>query len=678
MILDNPYNLLLTDVTDSEAEDDAAAADVLASLNITSSTPNVNSPPSTPLVSTKPPRRTSRIRTRATRFANSALAAEQPDHPSIASVLDFVENRSNVPPVYATPCNRAAAAGMTNYFASDSSQRPLTYRSAKAGPDKDLWTAEESHELLRLLEPSSRMPPTLVFIDSRTKPRSRLASYYNPQVKVKMKAGALVRRVRGTYGGDLSDYVGETAAYTSDLQTFKILLNATVSEDASLMTADIKDFYLGSALTKPEYMWIHRSMIPPDIQQKFSASIVWHKDRAMVRVDNSIYGLPQAGRIAQLKLTDLLSRNGYRQAANTPCLFIHESRRIAFTLVVDDFAVKYAAREDVDHLLSVIRQLYDVTADWTGSRYLGLHLTFDKANRSVTTSMPNYVTSGLRRFGVTRNSKPTHSPLPYVAPNYGSKSPQSDSPDTSAPVHSLERKKRIQQIIGYFLYYSRALDSTMLCTLSKLASRQSAPTLGLEADVEHFLQYAATWPEVAVTFHSSDMRLLIHSDASHLSEANSRGRVGGYHYLSLHGDATTAPTNGAIDVISSIIPCVTAAASESEYAALFYNCQAAISSLNTLHDLGYPQSNTPVFADNTTACGLANRTAKLRRSKAVDMRFHWIQDRVAQGQFKVIWRPGSSNLADFFTKTHPAKHFREHRTLYVNSPSSDTMTERVC
>ena len=115
------------------------------------------------------------------------------------------------------------------------------------------------------------------------------------------------------------------------------------------------------------------------------------------------------------------------------------------------------------------------------------------------------------------------------------------------------------------------------------------------------------------------------------------------------------PINGAIDVVSIIIPPVVAAASEAEYAGLFINGQNVVSILNTLCDLGYPQYHTPIVTDDTTSAGIANKTSKIRRSKAIDMRFHWIRDRVAQGQYKVHGQ----------SKTHPVKHHQRMRTLYV-------------
>jgi hypothetical protein len=51
------------------------------------------------------------------------------------------------------------------------------------------------------------------------------------------------------------------------------------------------------------------------------------------------------------------------------------------------------------------------------------------------------------------------------------------------------------------------------------------------------------------------------------------------------------------------------------------------------------------------------------------MRFHWIRDRAAQGQFSILWHPGSINLADYYTKTHPASHILAMCQYHVSSDS---------
>ena len=544
----------------------------------------------------------------------------------------------------------------------DSKNRPLTYTATRSASDLPLWIAEESAELIRLLETTK----TMHWMDAADKPKGRTASYYNPQVKVKIKDGVLHRRVRGTYGGNVSDYTGVRSSYTADMQTFKLLLNAVVSEAAEFCTADISDFYLGSTLEEPEYMWLTRAQVPADICQRYGSDIIWRGDKAMVCITKGIYGLPQAGRLANIKLVTLLGKHGYHQCPNTPLLFRHVTSSVCFTLVTDDFAIKYTARADVDHLMSAIREEYRIEVDWEGSKYLGMTIAYDRPARTITLSMPGYVEAALKRFDVVRADKPTHSPLHYEPIVYGAKVQLTVHDDS--PAVSVADAKFIREVIGVFLYYARAVDSTMLAPLSKLASRQATPTAALLDAVQHFLQYAATYPEAALTYHASDMRLVVWSDASYLSESKSRSRAGGLHYLSSVSDPTSAPVNGAIEAVSTIIPTVVSAASEAELAGLFLNGQAAVSTRHTLADLGYPQDPTPLITDNTTALGIANRSVRLKRSKAIDMRYHWIRDRVDLGDYVVLWGPGADNLADYFTKTHPPAHYKSMRSHFVSAP----------
>ena len=177
------------------------------------------------------------------------------------------------------------------------------------------------------------------------------------------------------------------------------------------------------------------------------------------------------------------------------------------------------------------------------------------------------------------------------------------------------------------------------------------------------------------------MVLTIHSDASYHSETRARSRVAGHFVLSDSlPDPTKAPKpgepqpphNGAIHIISSILPMVVASATEAELAALYYNAREACSIRTTLTEMGHAQPATPIQTDNEVAVGLALNTVKQRRSKAIDMRFYWIRDRITQGQFLVYWRPGNENDADYFSKHHPIKHHVAMRPRYlVTTPRVD-------
>jgi hypothetical protein len=368
-----------------------------------------------------------------------------------------------------------------------------------------------------------------------------------------------------------------------------------------------------------------------------------------------------------------LAKHGYHQAKHTPGLFKHESRPIAFTLIVDDFGIKYVAKDDADHLVKTLASLYTITTDWTGSKFLGLTLDWDYDARTLDLSMPGYIEKALQRFNVTPPKRPQHSPHAWVQPNYGAPTQLTAPPDDSDPLDK-SGITRLQEVIGTLLYYARTIDSTMLVALGTLASAQTKGTQATADACTHLLNYCATHPDATLRYHASDMHLHSHSDASYLSETHARSRYAGIHFLSSAPvdplkapgpDDPPPPLNGAIHIGCAIIRQVVSSASEAELGGLFYTAKDACPIRVTLEEMGHPQSATPIQTDNSTAEGIANDTVKQRRSKAVDMRFYWIRDRVNQGQFLIHWKRGADNHADYFTKHHPPSHHRRIRSRYL-------------
>ena len=96
------------------------------------------------------------------------------------------------------------------------------------------------------------------------------------------------------------------------------------------------------------------------------------KGYVFCKVYRGMYGLPQAGNLAQDQLAKRLNEVGYYQSKTTPGYWKHEWRPISFTLVVVDFGVKYINKADVNHLISVLTQHYKINTDWEGTRYAGL------------------------------------------------------------------------------------------------------------------------------------------------------------------------------------------------------------------------------------------------------------------------------------------------------------------
>ena len=108
-----------------------------------------------------------------------------------------------------------------------------------------------------------------------------------------------------------------------------------------------------------------------------------------MRLVTTVYGLMSTGRLSQDRLIAHLAKNSYHQAKHTPGLFTHESNGVAFSLVVDDFLVKYKIQESADHLTATLRSLYTITVETAlKQKYVGFTIDYDMK-----------LTNTLTRFG---------------------------------------------------------------------------------------------------------------------------------------------------------------------------------------------------------------------------------------------------------------------------------------
>ena len=569
--------------------------------------------------------------------------------------------------------------------------KSLSYRQLrqhpKLGPAWDVSSANEFGRLAQGIGGRVKGTNTIFFIPKSEVPldRRKDVSYGKFVCKVRPEKVDEPNRTRLTVGGNLINYPFEVGTPTADLLLAKILFNSVIStKNARFMTIDIKNFYLNTPMQRYEYIKLKLSDIPTEVIEEYNLrSIATDDEFVYVEIRAGMYGLPQAGLIAQELLEKRLNKDGYYQDKYVPGLWHHEWRPIKFTLVVDDFGVKYVGKEHAEHLLGVIQKHYKCSKEWDGKRYIGITLDWDYDRRKVHLSMPGYVKTALTELGHQPPEHRQDQPHRHVPPNYGAKA-QYAAPDDDTPLLDKAAASRIRKITGKFLYIGRAVDGTLLTPLSAIASNQSNPTADTSAKATQFLDYVSSQEEAVLTYSASEMILATHSDASYLCEPKARSRAGGHFFLS--NNDTFPPNNGAILNIAQIIKNVMTSAAEAELAALYINAREAIYIRLILQQLGHPQPATPIQTDNSTAEGVINSKVQPKRTKAMDMRFHWLRDRETLKQFRIYWRPGRMNYADYWTKHHPAAHHRNFRPEILSSPSVITelnkrnkeVSARVC
>ena len=547
---------------------------------------------------------------------------------------------------------------------------------------QDTWKKAMCKELGRLAQGfgTTKGTDTVFFMtidEIKRIPKDRTVTYarivvdYRPQKEDP-------NRVRITVGGNLIDYPGELTTRTADLTTAKILWNSTLSTpNAKFGAADVGNFYLATPLDRFEYMRVKAELVPEKFKQQYKLHDKIYKGFIYMEIRRGCYGLPQSGILANKLLKKRMAQHGYFEVPHTPGLWKHVRRPVQFTLVVDDFGIKYVGDEHFEHLINALKEHYDVTIDKEGKLYCGITLDWDYNKRTLDISMPGYVKKQLIKYNHPMPKSPQHCPWSPQPIQYGSKTQDPIPPDESP---ALDKKgiKLIQQVVGSFLYYCRATDTTIPEALSELSQQQTKATENTLKQCRQFLDYMATHPNVTIHYYASDMILNVHSDASYLSVPNARSRAAGIFFLgSLPQPDKPILLNGIIHVLCTILHFVAASAAEAELGALFLNAKEAKIMRLTLEELGHPQPPTPIHIDNSTTVGIVNNTIKRQKSRSMEMRYFWLLDGKVQQLFSFQYHPGFENLADYPSKSHPGTHHQAVRNYYLHTPTSPRFLERA-
>ena len=192
------------------------------------------------------------------------------------------------------------------------------------------------------------------------------------------------------------------------------------------------------------------------------------------------------------------------------------------------------------------------------------------------------------------------------------------------------------------------------------------------------LDYLATHPDAKIRYWQSNMRLLIHPDASFLVEWDAKGNYGGYLYLGWNqNDDDSQKINGAVDVSASLLPLVAISVPEAELMGTFYNAKKGEILRHTLEEMGWKKGPTTIFVDNNTASGICNSTIKQQRLQAINGQYFWLIDQVNLNTYQIKWATGLENMADYFTKHFAAAHHRDVRPFHVQMQNSLRIIRKV-
>ncbi len=351
------------------------------------------------------------------------------------------------------------------------------------------------------------------------------------------------------------------------------------------------------------------------------------------KIQKGMCGLPQAGIIAQDLLQACLAKVGYHQSKIIPGLWTHETRKTCFTLVIDDFAIKYTSMEDAQHLIDALKKGSTITIDWDAAK---LDLPLNGTTRTKR-SMPLCQDIFKRHYfdSSTKHQTPKtkqNSPHPHVKPQYGAKAQYATNKDTYPPPHRQGGK----------ICTRSSRHITLLCQSSEQHNPPSTQCNCHQASKSNRENESNSKTTVRLLCNAGQSGTHLQSKQNDscstqwcrtLQQKEIKEPSKGAFFLS--NDNEFPPNSGAILTVATIIKAVMSSAAEAELGALYLSIKEAACLWKIIAKMGHPQPHTPIQTNNLTVEGVINHKIQPKQTKVMDMHFHWLHDHEAQGRYRI-------------------------------------------
>ncbi len=160
-----------------------------------------------------------------------------------------------------------------------------------------------------------------------------------------------------------------------------------------------------------------------------------------MEIRKGMYGLPQAGILANKLLKEQLACHGYFEQPHTPGLWKHVTCLVWSNQCVDNFGIEYIGHKHLQHLYDALRkETYEIVQDWMGNLYCEITLKWNYEKHYVDLAMPAYVKKQLTKYSHVTPLKPQHCPYAPNPIKYGNDI-QAPSPLDKSPPHKRSTKE---------------------------------------------------------------------------------------------------------------------------------------------------------------------------------------------------------------------------------------------
>ena len=418
------------------------------------------------------------------------------------------------------------------------------------------------------------------------------------------------------------------------LETIRAILSIVPSKNLKIQQMDVKGAYLNGTLKEKVYMR------QPEGYDDGTGRVC--------QLIKTLYGLKQSGREWNMELDKRLKEKGFKNLRLDPCAYVRRDGEDleVITVWVDDLLLFTTNDRIMVKLKEELHSTFDLTDMGEPSKIVGIEIT-QRAD-SIIISQTQYIESILRREGM-ENANPVSTPLD---PNIKLE-PNTDNNEPN-------RSNAYASLIGSLQFLATATRPDISYAVNKLASYTANPSLAHYSAAKRLLRYLKGTKNYGIIYKANNNVLETsnlfsgYADAAY-ANADDYKSTSGYVFLSNGGAITWGSRKQTTIALSS---------TEAEYVALSEASREAVWLRHLYGELGYIQKEPiTILGDNDGSISMAKNPQFHKRTKHVDIRWHYVRDLVADGLINIVDCRDPDQTADILTKALPrpkhAKHVRE-------------------
>lgn len=479
----------------------------------------------------------------------------------------------------------------------------LTFEEATTGSDKDKWLEAIEEEKTSLMENK-----TWELIEKDVIQNKKILSsrwVFKVKDDGRHRARLVIRGCEQIYG---IDYEETFSPVISD-SAIRLMFAISANLDYKMKKFDIKTAFLYGEVKEDIYM---------EIPEGFN------ENGKVCKLKKSLYGLKQAPLQWNIKFSEFLKKTGFIQLKTERCIFKTDDSSIILALYVDDGIIFSKNEDSIKMILEELKNEFKITVFENIETFVGVHVT--ETSNSINLTQEKFANTIVERFGM-KDAKISKIPM-----------------ETSK---ILDSKKNItfpyREAIGNLLYISNKTRPDIAFSVGLSSRRMIEPTDYDVNNVKKIIKYIKGTVNDGITFRKDgDLTTLnAYCDADFAGDEQTRRSTTGYviYY-----------SGAPIVWCSRRQPIVATSTTEAEFISAAECCREVLYLKSVISEVLNIDVKINLCVDNQSALALIKNNVLNRKRKHIDVKYHFICEKVNEGLINVQYCPSNENVADIFTK----------------------------